>query len=50
MAHLSDFNTEKRYKAVVKNKSRLTPKDTDEVCEIVLEVKDPKFKCDVDQS
>ena len=50
MAHLSDFDTEKRYKAVVKNTVRLTPPDTDEVREIVLEVKDPKFDCEVDQS
>ncbi|MBL7472204.1 ferredoxin reductase domain-containing protein [Robertkochia sediminum] len=50
MAHLLDFDTEKRYKAVVKDTSRLTPKDTDEVREIVLEVKDPAFKCEVDQS
>ena len=50
MAHLSDFNTEKRYKAVVSKTSRLTPQDTDEVREIVLEVKDPAFECEVDQS
>ena len=50
MAHLSDFNTEKRYKAVVKNTVRLTPPDTDEVREIVLEVKNPEFDCEVDQS
>lgn len=50
MAHLSDFDTEKRYKAVVKNTVRLTPPDTDEVREIVLEVKDPKFECEVNQS
>lgn len=50
MAHLSDFDTEKRYKAVVKNTVRLTPPDTDEVREIVLEVKDPEFECEVDQS
>ncbi|TWO32255.1 ferredoxin-NADP reductase [Seonamhaeicola sediminis] len=50
MAHLLDFDTEKRYKAVVKKTSRLTPQDTEEVREIVLEVKDPEFKCEVDQS
>ncbi|MER3318345.1 MAG: hypothetical protein RIB79_08630 [Allomuricauda sp.] len=50
MAHLSDFDIEKRYKAVVKNTVRLTPPDTDEVREIVLEVKDPEFECEVDQS
>ena len=50
MAHLSDFDVEKRYKAVVKNTKRLTPADTEEVREIVLEVKDPEFECEVDQS
>ncbi|MCW5515732.1 hypothetical protein [Muriicola sp. Z0-33] len=50
MAHLSDFDIEKQYKAVVKNTSRLTPPDTEEVREIVLEVKDPEFECEVDQS
>ncbi|MGB5170604.1 MAG: hypothetical protein WBN69_04155 [Eudoraea sp.] len=50
MAHLSDFDIEKRYKAVVKNTTRLTPPDTEEVREIVLEVKDPEFECEVDQS
>lgn len=50
MAHLSDFDTEKRYKAVVKDTSRLTPKDTEEIREIVLEVKDAAFECEVDQS
>jgi len=50
MAHLSDFDIEKRYTAVVKNTSRLTPKNTEEVREIVLEVKDPEFECEVDQS
>lgn len=50
MAHLIDFDTDKRYKAVVKNTSRLTPKETDEVREIILEVKDPDFNCEVDQS
>lgn len=50
MAHLIDFDTDKRYKAVVKNTSRLTPPESEEVREIVLEVKDPEFKCEVDQS
>ncbi len=50
MAHLSDFDIEKRYTAVVKNTSRLTPPDTEEVREIVLQVKDPEFECEVDQS
>ena len=50
MAHLLDFDTEKKYKAVVKKTSRLTPAETEEVREIVLEVKDPGFECEVDQS
>lgn len=50
MAHLLDFDTEKRYKAVVKDTSRLTPQNTEEIREIILEVKDPKFDCEVDQS
>lgn len=50
MAHLSDFDTDKRYKAVIKDSKRLTPAETDEIREIVLEVKDKNFDCDVDQS
>lgn len=50
MAHLADYNTEKQYQAVVKKTERLTPKDTEEVREMVLEVKQPEFECQVDQS
>jgi ferredoxin--NADP+ reductase len=50
MAHLTDFNIENKYKAVVKNTERLTPAETDEIREIILEVKDPGFECEVDQS
>lgn len=50
MAHLSDFNIENKYKAVVKNTERLTPMDTEEVREIILEIKDRGFDCEVDQS
>ncbi|MGB5317047.1 MAG: hypothetical protein WBN56_13680, partial [Robiginitalea sp.] len=50
MANLSDFDIDKRYKAVVKNTTRLTPADTEEVREIVVEVKNPDFECEVDQS
>ncbi len=49
MAHLADFNTEKKYKATVKKTERLTPRDTEEVREIQLEV-EPGFECQVDQS
>lgn len=50
MAHLTDFDIEKRYQAVVKETSRLTPPDTEEVREMVLEVNDPEFEVEVDQS
>ena len=50
MAHLTDFNIENKYKATVKKTERLTPNDTEEVREISLEVKQPGFKCQVDQS
>lgn len=50
MAHLSDFDIEKQHQAVVKETSRLTPVDTEEVREMVLEVKDPEFEVEVDQS
>lgn len=50
MAHLSDYHTDKQYQAVVKKTERLTPKDTEEVRELLLEVQDPGFDCEVDQS
>ena len=50
MAKLADYNTENRYQATVKKTERLTPEDTDEVREILLEVKQPGFDCEVDQS
>ncbi len=50
MAHLSDFDIDKRYKAVVQKTVRLTPQETDEIREIRIQVKDPGFECDVDQS
>lgn len=49
MAHLADFDIETKYKAIVKNTSRLTPIDTEEIREISLEVQ-PGFECQVDQS
>ena len=49
MAHLADFDIENKYKATIKNTSRLTPLDTEEVREILLEAQ-PEFKCEVDQS
>lgn len=50
MARLADFNTEQKYRATVKKSERLTPVDTDEIREIQLEVKEPGFECEVDQS
>jgi ferredoxin--NADP+ reductase len=50
MAHLSDYNTEKRFHATVKKTERLTPADTDEIREISIVVKEPEFECQVDQS
>lgn len=50
MAHLSDYDTRKQYYAVVKKTRRLTPEDTEEIRELILEVKDPEFTCQVDQS
>lgn len=50
MAHLADYPTDTKYKAVVKKTERLTPKDTDEVREIILEVQAEDFDCEIDQS
>lgn len=50
MAHIADYNTEKQYRAIVRKTERLTPQDTDEVREILLEIGDPAFHCEVDQS
>lgn len=50
MAHLADFDTDKKFAAIVKKTERLTPVDTDEVREIQLEVQYPGFECQVDQS
>ncbi len=50
MARLGDFSIENKYKATVKKTERLTPNDTEEVREISLEVNQPGFECQVDQS
>jgi ferredoxin--NADP+ reductase len=50
MAHLADYDTEKKYQATVKKTERLTPENTEEIREILLEVKQPEFECQVDQS
>ncbi|MGB0524058.1 MAG: ferredoxin-NADP reductase [Flammeovirgaceae bacterium] len=50
MAHLTDFKTDNQYQAKVKASKRLTPQESDEVREILLEVDDPAFRCEVNQS
>lgn len=50
MANLSDYSTAHQYHAKVKKTERLTPQDTDEVREILLEVQEKDFNCEVDQS
>ncbi|MDH5381118.1 MAG: ferredoxin-NADP reductase [Cyclobacteriaceae bacterium] len=50
MAHLKDYSTSNQYRAKVLKSERLTPEDTNEVREILLEVQEPEFNCQVDQS
>ena len=50
MTYLSDLNTKKQYKAKVRKTKRLTPANTEEIREIVIEVNQPEFQCEVDQS
>ncbi len=50
MARLADFNTDNTYQAIVKKTVRLTPLDTEEIRELVLEVDRPGFEFHVDQS
>jgi ferredoxin--NADP+ reductase len=50
MTYLSDLNTKTQYKAKVRKTKRLTPANTEEIREIMLEVEDPEFQCQVDQS
>ncbi len=50
MAHLADYNTKSQYHAKVLKTKRLTPDDLEEVREIQLEVQEPEFKCEVDES
>ena len=49
MARLADFNTDNQFQATIRKTERLTPADTEEIREIVLEVQ-PEFECQVDQS
>ena len=50
MAQLAEYNTQTQFKARIAKSTRLTPADKDEVREIVLEVEDPNFHVDVNQS
>jgi ferredoxin--NADP+ reductase len=50
MAHLSDYLSGNHYTARVKSTQRLTPAESEEIREIVVEVLDSDFQCNVDQS
>lgn len=50
MSHLADYSIQQQFAARVKETRRLTPADTEEIREIVLEISDPTFHCKVDQS
>ena len=50
MTLLSDYNIEKQFNATVKKTKRMTPANTEEVREISIQVQQPEFKCNVDQS
>lgn len=50
MAYLAELNKDQKYRAVVKRTERLTPDNTEEVRELLLEVTEPGFDCQVDQS
>jgi ferredoxin--NADP+ reductase len=50
MAHLADFNIENKYSAVIKKTERLTPAEKEEIREIQIEVTEPGFECQVDES
>ncbi|HMP29141.1 MAG TPA: hypothetical protein PKD85_06060 [Saprospiraceae bacterium] len=50
MAHLSDYLSGNHFTAKVKSTKRLTPIETEEIREIIVEVMDKNFHCKVDQS
>lgn len=50
MARLTDFNTDNTFQATILQSVRLTPPDTEEVRELLLEVERPGFEFKVDQS
>ena len=50
MTRLSELNIDKQFKATIKESKRLTPIETEEIREIVFEVKESGFECEIDQS
>ena len=50
MTRLSEFDIDTRYNATIRSSKRLTPLDSEEIREIMLEVKQPGFNCRIDQS
>lgn len=50
MASLVDLNINKTFKATVRKTERLTPLNTEEIREIILQIEDPGFDVKVDQS
>ena len=50
MTRLSDYATEQKFSAKVKNTERLTPQSKEEIKELLLEVQDSNFNCEVNQS
>jgi ferredoxin--NADP+ reductase len=50
MAHITEFNTRHTYPANVKESRRLTPEDTEEIREILLELDNGNFSPEIDQS
>lgn len=50
MARLADFNINQQFRAVVQASKRLTPQDTEEIREIVLEVQESEFSCKINES
>ncbi len=50
MAHVTDFMTDKQFKARILSTVRLTPENVDEIREITIEVDNPGFKFQIDQS
>jgi ferredoxin--NADP+ reductase len=49
MAHMTDFDTDQKFKARIHSNQRLTPADKEDIREIILEVEDPGFDVEVDE-